>query len=143
MKTSRDTLLDKVEIIANCIAISSHCIELSNFYQELWKDEDKQFILEIAIEYSNLRRDIMKQILDDYDWDKNYWCLLKHCVSVYWYASEIYLSEKNKTNEDMLLSAYSSMISIVCKFCWLKETVTCWRCLTDMVATLHSNINNE
>ena len=81
--TSRTWLLDALEVITNCCAIASHNQELINSYphNNSVTEDDVKFCMEEIERSNDIRRTLMKKILDEFDANKNYWCSVKHAVA--------------------------------------------------------------
>lgn len=142
-KTSRGWLIDAVNLICEEIALVSHCQELINSYKfdmenaESWEEitkimrklEDQEDIMHSAI---NTRRSVMSVIYEEYKWDHNMRCSLKHAIWAYQFATEcLYANPNSWTLKNLQQKCYEDMISILSLFCWIDEMVTCSRCLQD------------
>ncbi len=134
-QTSRHWLLDWVEFIWQQCALVSHLQEIIDSY---WENEDISIIdkenAEYLIEQSNIsRRNIMEKILLQFEWNKLYWCSVKHSIFAYELACELlYANKWDWIIEEIQRSAKNTMYSILSKFLW-KPVVLCWRCLNDMI----------
>ena len=73
--TSRQPVIDIIELISNLIASASHLQELIEIEDDL--DKKDELWLELY-ELIDIRRAIMKEIECK---DKRYWCSLKHAIS--------------------------------------------------------------
>ena len=122
--TSRQPIIDIIELIANLIASASHL-------QEMIENEED---LDIRDEYTNqlyelidIRREVMKQI----ECKDNKWrCSLKHAIAQWNYALEIYYAERTKQNEDIVSALTKYMYTVISRYMGV-EIVDCSRCLID------------
>lgn len=131
--TSREYILDLVEYISNQIAITSHLQELLN---DKYSEEDSEWIhdLQELINNSiNDRRKAMKKMLELFDWDKQYRCLVKHAIASWGYATEVMYADKDADYVILQHNSYEQMMKILSKFLKAPAMVTCWRCLQDIL----------
>lgn len=146
--SQRGSVIEIVELIANLIAIQSHCTEL---YQnkvtdlaspELFSEEELAKIQDEAValweertSVLNKRRQamrILKSLAVDYKTEVR--CKVKHRISVYQFSQE--LADTDTDNEEYIELAewaYTNMMKSLSEFLWV-EQVTCWRCLSDELA---------
>ena len=147
-QTSRLRVLDAVELIANQIAIGSHCQELINEYMadyDLEPTEDLRIKLlhqqNLLWQSISLRRMIMDNLLQSFEEsDKNFRCSFKHAVASYMFATECaHISCQNIWWEVIQQRAYYQMIQVLSLFLGI-EPQLCWRCLQDI---LHDKLNKD
>lgn len=141
-QTSRLRVLDAVELIANQIALSSHCQELIN---ELMSDYELEPTEDLSIKIKNqqsilaqsirLRRMVMENLLVSFESsDKELRCTFKHAVASYMYATECaHVSGQNIWREDIQQRAYIQMIQVLSMFLGV-EVQLCGRCLQDILS---------
>ena len=146
-QTSRLRVLDAVELIANQIAISSHCQELIN---ELMSDYELEPTEELSTKIKNqqsilaqsigLRRMVMDNLLVSFESsDKELRCTFKHAVASYMYATECaHVSGQNIWRETIQQRAYLQMIQVLSMFLGI-EPQLCGRCLQDILSDKQSN----
>lgn len=144
-KSARPDILDTIELIANQIALCSHFQELINVGRVDIKSEDDADVakemfakvmqytelLENAVE---LRRALMKKLEEEVAIDNKMWCSVKHAISSYQYATEIYYAHP----EDNIYlrfqqNAYEQMIQVLSLWTG-QEMVTCGRCWLDALS---------
>lgn len=139
-QTSRLRVLDAVELIANQIAIGSHCQELINEYMTDYELEPTEELKQKIINQQNifaqalsLRRSIMENILQIFEWsDKNQRCLFKHAVASYMFATECKDAATSICREDIQQKAYYQMLQVLSMFLGV-EPQLCGRCLQDIL----------
>lgn len=146
-QTSRLRVLDAVELIANQIAISSHCQELIN---ELMSDYELEPTEELSTKIKNqqsilaqsigLRRMVMDNLLVSFESsDKELRCTFKHAVASYMYATECsHVSGQNIWRETIQQRAYLQMIQVLSMFLGI-EPQLCGRCLQDILSDKQPN----
>lgn len=140
MQTSRLRVLDAVELIANQIAISSHCQELINEFMSDYDleptEELKQKIIDqqsILSQSITMRRMVMENLLETFESsDKNLRCTFKHAVASYMFATECAHAMTAICREDIQQRAYLQMIQILSMFLGI-EPQLCGRCLQDIL----------
>lgn len=145
-QTSRQYILDLVEVIINQIQMSSHLQELinvSSIDMKSYIDEGKhdealtenkkyieyKYLLEDSIK---IRRDSMEKLMKEFKGNYKYRCLFKHSLSSYWFMTEVQYATK-WTYDTLQQDCYEQMIKIISMFLELDEIVTCWRCAMDML----------
>lgn len=125
-QTSRHRILDAVELIGNLIASASH-------YQELITavDQSEEKVVQYTEQLKRvvaLRRDIMSQLEKQ---DDEVWCLLKHSIAQYTYATELYYANFDSPFFQYAQEECSSlMYETLSQFLGM-EIVKCGRCLND------------
>ena len=139
--SSRSSVFDLVEAIFHEIAFQSHCNE--NIHNRMGDikatNDDKEIrrlnseIIELSYllnESIQIRRDMMNKLKEQYGWNMEFWCTLKHAIASRWYINECFQSD---TLYAMLLKRETDkMVSILAKF--LKMDITnCMRCLWDSI----------
>ncbi len=140
--SSRWRVLDAIELMVNQIAIVSHCQEVINEltieYNSVSDPEDVTQVLRDIVTYEEVltnalesRRDIQKMLMDEFSGNKKAWCLFKHAVAAYWYATEV----KDATPDAVRIQqkAYEDMIRIAGIFFWVEVETDCARCLFDQL----------
>ena len=140
-QTSRLRVLDAVELIANQIAIGSHCQELINEYitdYELEPSEElKQKIINqenILAQSISMRRMVMENLLEIFESsDKNMRCTFKHAVASYMFATECVQAATSICRSDVQQKAYLQMIQVLSMFLGV-EPQLCGRCLQDILS---------
>jgi hypothetical protein len=67
------------------------------------------------------------------NWNHQYWCLFKHALWAYQYATEcLYANLWNPWIwNEICVKSYTNLIAIANKFLWWDWIETCWRCLAD------------
>lgn len=125
--TSRQPIIDIIELIANLIASASHLQEMIENEEDLdIKDEYTNQLYELI----DIRREVMKQI----ECKNNTWrCSLKHAIAQWNYALEIYYADRNKQNEDIVSALTKYMYTIISRYMGV-DVVDCSRCLADSLA---------
>lgn len=94
MITSREAILDSIELISNQIALASHCQELINTYtidyeKEKYQSEKDKIIKKIDQQFSiltksiDMRRELTNQIKSEFDTEPKLWCSFKHGIASY------------------------------------------------------------
>lgn len=143
--SQRNSVIEVVEIIANLIAIESHCTELYQnkvsdlAHPELFTDEDIAKLQEEAaelwkerVEALNKRRDamrILKSMALEYNSETR--CKLKHWIWVYQFTQELVDTDvENEEYIEFAEWAYANMMKTLSAFLWI-EPVTCGRCVGD------------
>lgn len=155
--SQRASVIEIVEIIANLIALQSHCTEL---YQnkvtdlanpELFSEEELAKIQEEAVSLWKERADILdkrrqamrtlKSLAVNYKAEVR--CKLKHWVSVYQFSQELVDTDIDDWEYiEFAEWAYTNMMKTLSEFLWI-EIVTCWRCLSDELALNKNKKENE
>ena len=139
--TSRLRVLDAVELIANQIAISSHCQELINEYMSDYELEQTDELKQKIIDQQNLlsqsvtmRRMVMENLLETFESsDKNLRCTFKHAVASYMFATECAHAATAICRGDIQRRAYLQMIQVLSMFLGV-EVQVCGRCLQDILS---------
>lgn len=133
-RTSRWWLLDMVNFIADNIAFVSHAQELINANSSTQDNlESNADLITIRDEATEMRRFAMQYIQKELDCDKHYWCLVKHAIWSYQYATECLYANINDPLLVLLQQkAYENMVATVSKRV-KSEMVTCSRCLEDNI----------
>jgi hypothetical protein len=135
--SSRHHILDQVELIGNQIALWSHLQELifsienDIKYKDGDTEQEKMKIIQLKslLKWStDDRRFAMRNL---WEWDKNYWCALKHAIAMYQFSTEVYQATEAEGDLEIQKSSYSKMIMILSLYLWLDEVVLCGRCLSD------------
>ena len=130
-KTSRHRLIDTVEYIANNIALASHFQEILN--SEMDESFDKSWIEEQRNKSIEDRRNAMQKIKDEFIWDPHLWCILKHSIAMYGYATEmLYANKRDTTFIALQQNANDNLFIVLSKFIG-EEVTTCGRCFNDMI----------
>jgi hypothetical protein len=63
---------------------------------------------------------------------KNYWCIVKHNIASWQYATEcLYANPDNPVYIELQQKCYETMIQSISLFLWIDELVVCGRCLSD------------
>lgn len=141
-QTSRDIVLDLVELITNQIALVSHLTELYIDKAKLAKEtanieieSESESILNQMIKATKIRRNLMSELANSFpDNNHYYWCSLKHCIASYGFMCEILNAQPNNKNyQGMVVEVADQMIEIISKYLNI-EITTCARCLSDMLA---------
>lgn len=141
-QTSRQWILDAVELIANLIAMSSHAQELINIYtidfngaSESEQDDIISKINEQKIflsEANRIRRNYMSALEKEFGAEKQLWCEFKHAVGTYGFACEVYAANpSNPVLEGGQQDCYELMNKVISAFLNLDELLPCGRCLAD------------
>lgn len=144
--SSRTPIIDIIECIGELIATQSHLSELytstvheidvneKEEHNEVYLQEKQEELARIKEEYVDTyrRRKKMMQILkDEYDANMDYRCLLKHSIGAWQYSKEIWDTDRNNIEYEMLyIQASEYMYSVLSHFLGV-EIVKCWRCLLD------------
>lgn len=124
--TSRQPIMDMIELISNLIASTSHMQELIDWEQDM----DKKYELQQQLyELVDIRRTIMKEIKCK---DNQYWCTMKHAIAQRWFAIEVLYATRDLLWEDIVDSLTKYMYKTISAYMWL-EIVDCSRCLQDML----------
>jgi tRNA(Glu) U13 pseudouridine synthase TruD len=139
--TSRLRVLDAVELIANQIAIGSHCQELINEYMSDYELEQTDELRQKIIDQQNLlsqsitmRRMVMENLLETFESsDKNLRCTFKHAVASYMFATECAQAATAICRGDIQRRAYLQMIQVLSMFLGV-EVQVCGRCLQDILS---------
>lgn len=127
MTTSRQPIIDIVELISNLIASASHLQELIENEEDLdKKDEYTNQLYELI----DIRRWIMQQIECK---DKNLRCSLKHSIWQRGFAIEIYYATHDEFWKDVMIALTKYMYKTLSAYMGL-EIVDCSRCVADQVA---------
>lgn len=125
--TSRQPIIDIIELIANLIASASHLQELIESEEDLNKKDE---YIEQLYELIDIRREVMKQI----ECKDNTWrCSLKHAIAQRWYVVEIYYTERTHEREELLSVLTKYMYKTISRYMWV-EISDCSRCLADALA---------
>lgn len=133
--TSRQPIIDIVELITNLIASTSHLQELIDWEEDVdRKDELQQQLYELV----DMRRAIMKEIQCK---DNKYWCSLKHAIAQRGFAIEILYATRDMFRQDVVDSLTKYMYKTLSAYMWL-EISDCGRCLADQLA-LEDNKKDE
>lgn len=140
-QTSRLRVLDCVELIANQIAIGSHCQELINEYISDYELEPTAELKQKIINQENihaqaitLRRMAMENLLEIFESsDKNLRCTFKHAVASYMFATECLQAATSICWSDIQQRAYLQMIQVLSMFLGV-EPQLCGRCLQDILS---------
>jgi tRNA(Glu) U13 pseudouridine synthase TruD len=138
---NRLRVLDAVELIANQIAIGSHCQELINEYMsdyELEQTEElkqkitnQQSLLSQSI---TMRRMVMENLLEIFESsDKELRCTFKHAVASYMFATECAQAATSICRGDIQRRAYLQMVQVLSMFLGV-EVQVCGRCLQDILS---------
>lgn len=138
--TSRHYLIDLIELIWNDIALLSHYQELMNSYEKEDMTEYQE-LYEKSIEVLDRRRECMKllETITNKPVNQQYRCIVKHSISSYQFATECLYADINNTKiREIQQRAYETMIENMCKYLWIDEIVSCWRCMTDKLLD-HNN----
>jgi len=147
-QTSRLRILDAVELIANQIAIVSHCQEIINELMADYETEpseklqqqlmDQQSIMHQA---NTIRRMAMDSLLNSSDeTDKNQWCVFKHAVWSYMFAMECsHVLWQSIDRANIQERAYMQMLQVLSMFLGV-EPQLCWRCLADILTNNKKNV---
>lgn len=132
--TSRQPIIDIIELIANLIASASHLQEMIENEEDFDKrDEYTNQLYELI----DIRREVMKQI----ECKDNTWrCSLKHSIAQWNYALEVYYADRNKNNEDIVSALTKYMYTVISRYMGV-DVVNCSRCLEDQI--LSSNKQDE
>lgn len=148
-QTSRLWILDAVELIANQIAIVSHCQEIINELMADYETEPSEELQtklinqqSIMHQANNLRRTVMDSLLNSSDEsDKNQWCVFKHAVWSYMFAVECsHVSWQSIDRDNIQEKAYMQMLQVLSMFLWV-EPQLCWRCLADILINNNKNVH--
>ena len=135
MTTSRQPIMDMIELIANLIASVSHLQELIDWEENLErKDELQQQLYELV----DVRRTIMKEIQCK---DNKYRCSLKHAIAQWWFAIEVLYATRDELWKDIVDSLTKYMYKTISAYMGI-EIVDCSRCLQDRL-TLEPNQQDE
>ena len=104
-------------------------IEASSNNDEISKLNSETIELSMLLSDSiQIRRDMMNKLKEEYGWDMNYWCSLKHAIASRWYINECF--QTNNLYAMLLKRQTDKMVSTLAKF--LKIDITnCMRCLWD------------
>lgn len=133
--TSRQPIMDMIELISNLIASASHLQELIDWEEDLdRKDELQQQLYNLV----DMRRAIMKEIQCK---DNKYWCSLKHAIAQRWFAIEVLYAERNIFRQEVVDWLTKFMYQTISAYMWL-DIVDCGRCLADRMA-LDTNQTDE
>ena len=132
-QTSRNWLVDGIELIWQLLAINSHWQELLNSAEDYVTVEEKELMQSIVDTNNSMRRQLMQQIFDTFEWDHKYWCLVKHTIFAYELSCELLYSDPlNKTFIATQQECSETMYKVLSKFIWT-DVVTCWRCLNEII----------
>lgn len=144
---SRWRLLDAIQLIAEQIALASHCQELINEYTIKFQETPQEIELltkrfeqmEILTSILQSRRELMAKIYQTHTGDHNQRCSLKHAIGIYQFATEcLYANQADPFRQDLQQKSYQNMIGILGLFCWIPGLITCARCLEDELAALRA-----
>lgn len=155
--SSRWPTIDVVEMIANLIAMYSHLFELYNEnevyiknMQEFWWEEFEEkldempFLEECIDKVYKLRKtamNVLKDLSPEYNY--RYWCLLKHSIASYQYASELWDTDRtNTTYQNLLLDCTQLMYRMLSWYMWVDQA-TCWRCIADSIEEKIEHLNKN
>jgi hypothetical protein len=132
-QTSRNWLIDAVELIWQLLAVNSHWQELINSTDSFVSAEEKEVLSSIVSINNAMRRHLMQQIFDTFSWDHKYWCLLKHAIFSYELSCELlYSDSENKMFIALQQECSDNMYKILSKFIGT-DVVMCWRCLNEII----------
>jgi hypothetical protein len=125
-KTSRHYLIDLIEMIANDIALVSHYQELLNSMKEEDAEEYAR-IFQQSIEAIDRRRDAMLYLQNKFTKNprKDYWCIVKHSIASYQFATECLNAEPSPEIASLQQKSYDAMIQNLCVFLGIDEVVFC------------------
>ena len=151
-QTSRDTILDTIDLISNLASVPSHSQEvlreLRREFETIGGEElqEKIGLLEtIEKQTLEVRRDLMTLLLDELQGDKTLWCLTKHLILSYGLSQEILQAYYNHPNEDKYKKITDRIFSILLLdlklFLNLSEIPTCSRCLSDALQSKKETLN--
>ena len=141
-QTSRQRIMDAIELATNQIQLASHLQELIDFdYSDLEveEDDDKRTKILEKIQKNKLlldwavwmRRDTMSYIQDKIEnLGQDYWCAFKHALWARWYAQEVYYATRDDKSEQLYKRAKELLMMVLSQFLWL-ELSKCWRCIED------------
>lgn len=153
-QTSRDSILDTIDLISNLAATPSHSQEL---LRELRKEfeitgqletETKiQEIEQIEKESINIRRDLMTLLLEELQGDSKFWCLTKHLIASYGLSQELLQAYYGTQNESKYKSITDRVFNILLLdlkfFLSLPEIPTCSRCLSDSLQSKKQSLKDQ
>lgn len=82
---------------------------------------------------AELRRGVMLRVMNAYDGDKNYWCLVKHLSMAEYTLFEAYqASDSDAELLNLYLTANARFVTVITR--WLKTEITsCASCLGDIL----------
>lgn len=153
-QTSRDSILDTIDLISNLASVPSHSQEvlreLRKEFEITGLDETKENIeiLEILeLDSLKLRRDIMTQILEELDGDSKYWCLMKHLIVSYGLSQELLQANYSNKSEEKYKNftdrSFQLLLVGLKLFLKLPEIPTCSRCLSDATQSIKQSKLNQ
>lgn len=82
--------------------------------------------------FAQLRRKIMLRLFDQYDGDKDYWCLVKHVGTGAYTLFEAYEASGDPTLYDLALEANKAFIRTLTHFLGV-EVTSCAACFADLL----------
>lgn len=130
-QTSRNWILDAVELAGQLMAENSHLQEIQNSYGENpdVSEEDRMLCSSQIIVNNSLRRKIMEEI--GKGWDHKYRCATKHAIFAYELACEVLYANPNNTDiQEIQDQCSKNMYAMLSKFMGM-EMVMCGRCFDD------------
>ena len=135
-KTSRSSVVDKMELVKSLIASASHYVELisSHGTNDDITDDDYSFCVSQIERTVTMRREVMLSLSEEFDTDKKYWCLLKHHAEIVQFATEVWQADmSNDMTYGHFLEANEMFYETLSKYLKLPEITSCGRCFNDMV----------
>lgn len=135
-QTSRSSIVDEIELVANLIASVSHLQELLAWYIIEKDAENAERTSDRIAGLVDMRRNLMtmmKQRFATDSQDYQYWCLTKHAIAQRQYATEVMYANRDRVEYmQMTMDLQSYMFEIISQ--WLGyEVVQCGRCLADEI----------
>lgn len=89
-------------------------------------------VIEELGQTSELRRQMMLQLMEQYEGDKDYWCLVKHLSAAAYCAFEAYQATDDAGMLNHALSANARLTKAITR--WLGTEITdCAACLSDIL----------
>lgn len=134
--TSRGWILDLISSIANDLALSNHLIEniISHSNKlasgEIASDESLEIYRKLEKQVTALRRDKMRFLISDVEFNKELWCPLKHAIESFMQMSEVYQASDDIKAMELMVES-SNILAGVISLSLGMEFEACMRCVSD------------
>ena len=151
--TSRSYILDAVALLQEEVAKVNHLQELimdtikwmewavkDNIDATPWI-KDYELLQWLLKESLAIRRNVTNMLFNSVDTgDHRYWCLFKHALSSYQFATECwYANIEDRDRPVVCKDLYQQLVTVMSLFFWLDEVETCGRCLADKIEEEQKN----
>jgi hypothetical protein len=137
--TSRGWVLDLISSIANDLALSNHLIEnIINQQNKLEQgeiDDTSQLYTYQELEHrvTKLRRDKMRFLIADVEFNKELWCPLKHAIESFMQMSEVYQATGTADALSLMVESNNILAGLISLSLGM-ELEACMRCVSDKLS---------